>query len=220
MDTSTGGPSPVYPEIPREALREGLMNAFAHRDWQTLDAVIIDIYNDAVEITSPGWFIEGQDPESHLSGENNSPLNRNPLISRTLYRSGDIEAYGTGIKRIKDECDEVGMKVEYVKVPNGTKLIFHRNDPFGQSLVIDKVSRNTDGDTLSDTINGTIKMNERARKAFDVIKRNPNITSAEISEETGLSLSTVKRALSELQELGLITREGSRKTGRWIVKSG
>lgn len=134
VDTFTAGASPVYPEIPRDALREGLMNAFAHRDWQTIDAVIVDIYNDAVEVLSPGWFIEGQDPESHLSGENKSSITRNPLISRTLYRSGDIEAFGTGIKRIKDLCDEAGIEVEYGHAPSGTNLIFHRNDPFGQSM--------------------------------------------------------------------------------------
>lgn len=136
VDTFTSGPSPVYPEIPRDALREGLMNAFAHRDWQTTEAVVIDIYNDAVEVMSPGWFIKGQDPDSHLSGESKSSVTRNPLIARTLYRSGDIEAYGTGIKRIKDLCDEAGIKVEYARIPNGTNLIFHRNDPFGKDMEV------------------------------------------------------------------------------------
>lgn len=218
VDTSGPGASDVYPEIPTNALHEALMNAYAHRDWEYGGAVMVELFNDAVEIISPGWFIDGQDPEAHLSGQDASSVSRNKLLTQTLYKSGDIESQGTGIRRIKDECDEAGIKVEYVKVPSGTKLIFHRNDAFGQSLVIDKVPRDTNGDTLSDTINGTIKMNERARKAFDAIKRNPNITSAKISEETGLSLSTAKRALNELQVLGLITREGSRKTGRWVVK--
>ncbi len=161
---------------------------------------------------------EGQDPDRHLSGEDNSSISRNPLISKTLYRSGDIEAYGTGIKRIKDECDAAGIKVEYVKVPSGTKLVFHRKDAFGRSPVIeDIVSRDTGDDTLIDTLNGTIKLNERATKTLDVIRGFPEITSSEISEKTGMSLSTVKRALSELQRAGIISREGSRKTGRWVV---
>ena len=136
VDTSTSGPSPVYPEMPRDALREGLMNAFAHRDWQTTEAIVIDIYNDAVEIMSPGWFIEGQDPDSHLTGESKSSLSRNPVITRILYRSGDIEAYGTGIKRIKDLCDEADIEVEYERSLTGTNLIFHRNDPFGRGSAV------------------------------------------------------------------------------------
>ena len=224
VDTSTGGPSPVYPEIPREALREGLMNAFAHRDWQTFDAIVVDIYNDAVEITSPGWFIEGQDPESHLSGESSSSLNRNPLISRTLYRSGDIEAYGTGIKRIKDECDEVGMKVEYVKVLNGTKLVFHRNDPFGQSLVIEDSPTNIPtgvGVNVGVNVGESNDLNLTRREA-EVLARltdDPNATAAQIADLCGVSERSVQRAIRGLREQGIIVREGSDKTGRWIVKS-
>ncbi|WP_255464123.1 MULTISPECIES: Fic family protein [unclassified Adlercreutzia] len=94
------------------------------------------MYSDAVEILSPGWFIKGQDPDKHLSGESKSSITRNPLISKTLYRSGDIEAYGTDIKRIKDLCDDAGIEVEYVRTVDGTNLVFHRNDPFGQNVVV------------------------------------------------------------------------------------
>lgn len=136
VDTSVPGASDVYPEIPLKALHEGLMNAYAHRDWERGGAVMVEIFNDAVEIISPGWFVEGQDPDEHLSGKSVSPKSRNQLIAQTLFKSGDIESQGTGIKRIKDFCDEVGMDVEYVRTPDGTKLIFHRNDAFGQSMVI------------------------------------------------------------------------------------
>ncbi len=221
VDTSTGGPSPVYPEIPREALREGLMNAFAHRDWQTYDAVVVDIYSDAVEITSPGWFIEGQDPDRHLSGEDNSSISRNPLISRTLYRSGDIEAYGTGIKRIKESCDAANIRVEYVQVPSGTKLVFHRNDAFAQVSPGDTVP----DVTVNDTVNVTVKnpqtslrgKDSRNAKILELIARDPGITAEEIAETTAVSVRTVRRALKELQDNGKLLREGSDKAGRWIV---
>ena len=113
------------------------MNAYAHRDWEHGSAVMVEIFNDAVEIISPGWFVEGQDPDEYLSGKSVSPKSRNQLIAQTLFMSGDIESQGTGIKRIKDFCDEAGMSVEYVRTPDGTKLIFHRSDAFGQSLTVD-----------------------------------------------------------------------------------
>lgn len=154
--------------------------------------------------------------------ENNSPLNRNPLISRTLYRSGDIEACGTGIKRIKDECDAAGIKVEYVKVPNGTKLVFHRNDPFGQSLVVgDKVTNTvTDGTqngTVKDTRNPNSNQTNRNEIVLSEIRRKPDITGAELAESLGVSVRTIRRALKDLQDAGLIAREGSDKTGRWML---
>lgn len=124
------GPRKEIPELPTAAVREGLVNAFAHRDWTKSASVQIDIFYDSVEIYSPGWFIEGQDPEAHLNDGDTSSDTRNELIAKTMFRSGDMESYGTGIGRIKALCDEAGVRVEYVKVASGTKLIFHRNDAF------------------------------------------------------------------------------------------
>ena len=124
------GPRDEVPELPPKAVKEALMNAYAHRDWPAGGCVQIDIFADSVEILSPGWFIEGQDPDEHLSGASTSSKTRNSLIAKTLYRSGDIESYGTGIPRIRDLCAEVGVRVEYIRTPDGTKLVFHRNDAF------------------------------------------------------------------------------------------
>ncbi|WP_165248830.1 Fic family protein [Adlercreutzia sp. ZJ141] len=129
-----GKPREDVPEIPRKAVHEALMNAYAHRDWFDGGSVVVDIYYDSVEIISPGWFIDGQDPNDHLSGASVSSKTRNGLITKTLYRSGDIEAYGSGIPRIKELCDEAGIRVEYVRVAEGTKLVFHRNPLFENIL--------------------------------------------------------------------------------------
>ncbi len=115
------------------AIKEALMNAYAHQDWTQDGCIQIDIFYDSVEILSLGWFIAGQDPEEHLQGADTSSRSRNKLIANTLYRSGDIESYGTGIPRMKELCDEMGVKIEYQRTPSGTKLVFHRNDAFVNS---------------------------------------------------------------------------------------
>ena len=80
-----GGPREEIPELPQEAVREVLFNAFAHRDRISRGVVQIDIYNDAVEITNPGWFIDGQNPDEHISGADKSSLSRNMLVVNTLH---------------------------------------------------------------------------------------------------------------------------------------
>ena len=217
VDTSTPGASDVYPEIPIKALHEGLMNAYAHRDWQR-GAVMVEIYNDAVEIISPGWFIEGQDPDEHLAGKSVSSESRNGLIALTLFKSGDIEAQGTGIKRIKDYCDEANIKVEYVHTVDGTKLVFHRNDAFGQSLLIDPGQNTLSPDRVNDRVNDRVKLSERSREILNVINRSPEATANEMADELGISESTVRRALRELQRRNVIYREGSDKTGKWVIR--
>jgi ATP-dependent DNA helicase RecG len=146
-------PREDVPEIPRKAVHEALMNAYAHRDWHSNEAVVVDIYYDTVEITSPGWFIEGQNPEDHLSGKSASSVSRNNLIVKTLFRSGDIEAYGSGIPRIKELCDAAGVQVRYEQVPNGTKLIFVRNDAFeeGEVVQLDRSTPQDESVTPQDT---------------------------------------------------------------------
>ena len=138
------GPREEIPEIPMLAIKEALMNAYAHQDWMQGGCVQIDIYYDAVEILSLGWFIEGQSPDEHLQGSDRSSQSRNRLIVNTLYRSGDIESYGTGIPRMKTLCDEAGVRMEYQKTPSGTNLVFHRNDAFaGEPVAIREKPRET-----------------------------------------------------------------------------
>ena len=64
------------------------------------------------------------------SPESTTPLSRNDLIVTTLHKSRDIEAYGTGIPRIRDTCAEAGVEFGYERVPIGTRFVFHRADPF------------------------------------------------------------------------------------------
>ena len=103
-----GSPSrEEIPEIPREALREAIVNAFCHRDYSDYGtAVQIDIYPDSVEITNPGAFPAGRTPEMYLSGDSVAPMSRNPLMAQTLFRSKTIEAFGSGLRRIRDACAE------------------------------------------------------------------------------------------------------------------
>ena len=145
------GPREEIPELPRDAVHEALMNAFVHRDWTSAACVQVDIFFDSVEIFSPGWFIEGQDPDAHLSGDSTSSATRNKLIASTLYRSKDIESYGTGIPRIKQLCDGVGIDVEYVKVADGTKFVFHRNDAFTGRRLDQMYITQSGGDTIYDS---------------------------------------------------------------------
>lgn len=124
------GPRDKIPKIPREAVREALLNACCHMDWAQRDFVVIDIYYDSVEILSAGWFIDGQDPECHLAGLDRDSTTRNELIARTLSRSKEIESYGSVLSRIKEFCDASVIRVEYQRRRDGTPLVFHRNDTF------------------------------------------------------------------------------------------
>ena len=80
---------------------------------------------------------------------------------------------------------------------------------------------NTQSDTVNNTANAnndTVKgLKKSLQKVYTAILNNPEITHSEIMETLHISESTAKRATRNLKKLGYITRDGSDKTGRWII---
>ena len=113
------------PEIPLEAIREALINSLIHRDFKNPKSNEIAIYKDRIEIFNPGEFPEGYKPEDFIEGKEGS-MPRNPLIAITLYLSKDIEKWGSGFKRITDECKAENVKVEFKIKKSGFTVIFYR----------------------------------------------------------------------------------------------
>ncbi len=211
------GPRKEVPELPAAAIRESLVNAFVHRDWTKSASVQIDIFYDAVEIYSPGWFIEGQDPEAHLYEGDTSSDTRNSLIAKTMFRSGDMEAYGTGIGRIKELCDGAGIRVEYVKVPSGTKLIFHRSDTF-ESL-LDPQMRESAGKCgkVRERYGKTVSEAEMA--ILEYIEEHGSITTSTVMQVTGLKERGSQKTLRRLMDSGIVKRLGASRNTRYILAS-
>jgi Fic family protein len=69
-------------------------------------------------------------------------------------------------------------------------------------------------DTLNDTVNN---LKDSLKRIYLAIQKNPDITHSEIMEIFHISESTAKRATRELKKIGLIKRDGSDKTGKWII---
>jgi len=100
-------------EIPATALREALINAFVHRDYTNRGRDIkVGIYDDIVNIVSPGGFPSGI---THTTlGEGRSEI-RNRTIARVFKELGYIEQWGSGLQRIKNTCLQQGLKEPQVR---------------------------------------------------------------------------------------------------------
>ena len=85
------------PEFSYAAIREGLINAFCHRDYSMLGNVRVLIDDEGMSITNPGGFIEGVNINNLLIVE---PHGRNPALTDALKRIGLAEKTGRGIDRI------------------------------------------------------------------------------------------------------------------------
>lgn len=95
-------------EIPYEALREALINALCHRNYEQYNICIgIAIYDDRIEIESPGKFPPQITPENIKREHGSFP--HNPIMADFLFKTTFLESWGSGAGRIIDACKAQGL---------------------------------------------------------------------------------------------------------------
>lgn len=230
VNFKSGGMERVeIPEIPMEAIREALINSLIHRDFKNPKSNEIAIYKDRIEIFNPGEFPEGYKPEDFIEGKEGS-MPRNPLIANTLYLSKDIEKWGSGFKRITDECKAANVTVEFKIKKSGFTVIFYRknDDELYDLTQNDKnVALNDKNVALNDknvALNVELKLKEQypnLRKAYiDIIKiitENKDITQNEIADKLNKDRNSIYRNTKKLRDMGILERLGSKKKGYWKI---
>ena len=92
-------------ELPESALREAVVNAIAHREYRSTANAQLYIFQDRVEIVTPGGLPAGMKEED--LGTRSVP--RNPLLFSMLYRMRLVEQIGSGIRRIHEACRDYGV---------------------------------------------------------------------------------------------------------------
>jgi ATP-dependent DNA helicase RecG len=182
------------PEIPVRAIREALVNSFCHRDYYAPESNKIAIFKDRVEIWNPGTFPEGLTPEDFITGDEQSVL-RNPLIAEILYKSKEIERWGSGLKRIYEECMANNVKVEFKDLKMGFSVVFYRFEG-----TTPKTTPKTGDEILL------------------LIRQNPGITKEEIAVHLNITLDGVKYYIRKLTKEGIISWKGPSKRGHWEIK--
>ncbi len=114
-------------EIPFLALREALINAIIHRDYLRSSDIKVAIYDDIVEITSPGGFPNGLTLDEVMSGRSEI---RNRVLASLFRELRYVETWGSGIAKIENLCKEKNIKFEINESGNFVSIIFHRSKTF------------------------------------------------------------------------------------------
>ena len=213
-----------YPEIPLDAVREAVINAFGHRSIESRQAVEVAVYKSYIDIYSPGSFPENIEPEQFIK-EELKPIRRNPLIARTLYYSKDMESFATGLKRIYDVCTENGVLVEFKKEPYGFTVRFHRHcgkgwDTYKKtdiSTVIENRAENRAENNINISGKSPKSVEKRVEIVLQYIRDNPSASMNQIAEKFSLSRRQIQTAIDKLKAKGIITRSGSDTSGTWII---
>lgn len=185
------------PEIPIKAIREIVINSFAHAKYKAETEHEINIFSGRVTIYNPGSFPDNLTPLDFVNS-NRSSIKRNKIILDVLFRSKDVEKSGSGFKRVYELCDKERIKCEFCTDVYG----------FGFSFV-----RNNSNKYIDDKL-----LSKHEKIILDAIGENIRITRLELSQMIDRSERTVQRITNSLVEKGFIERIGNNRFGYWAVK--
>ena len=199
------------PEIPIDAIREALLNSFCHKDYSSGESNEVAIYKNRIEIYNPGTFPEGLEPQDYIERVER-PIRRNPKIARILYYSKDIESFGTGLRRIAEACEKVGVRYEFQKKKTGFVVCFYRMADDEKSKNLDKVWISTDKVRIS-TDNLTIS----ERKVVEYLAQNEQVTNRQIQELLGVKDSRALKVVKELVAKKIVVKRGKQRGSYYIL---
>ena len=116
-----GADRKMVEKIPEAAYREAIANALIHRVWDINSHVRVSMFDDRIEVVSPGGLPAGITAEEYLSGKLSVLRNRN--LANVFYRLGFVEIFGTGITRIKQLYAENLTKPDFEVSENTIKIV-------------------------------------------------------------------------------------------------
>ena len=194
------------PEFDWSAFREGLVNAFCHRDYTMLGNVRVLIDDEGMIISNPGGFIDGVNLKNLLTVK---PHGRNPALADAMKRIGLAEKTGRGIDRIFEGSIIFGRPwPDYSESTSRTVKLFIQRakaDLAFAKLIADEQERQ--GKPLS----------IYTLMILSVLKYERRSTVYRIVELTNLSENKVRSAIESMLELGLIEAAGKGKERTFIL---
>lgn len=186
-------------ELPINTIREIISNAVCHRSYLTPGKIQVALFDDRLEVTSPGMLDNEITIEKMKTGLSKI---RNRGIAAAFAYLNVIEAWGSGIPKMFREAKEYGLR---------EPELIDMNSDFRVNLYRKTAVVNQNG-VIRPTTNDTNDTN-----ALMLIRENPAITQQELRERMQVSLTTVKRLMAALQKEGRIKRKGSSRKGTWLV---
>lgn len=195
-------------ELPPDAIREMIVNAHCHRNFLDTSCVQVALYDDRLEITSPGGLCNGLTLEEALSGRSRQ---RNRAIAEVFNQMGLIEAWGNGLKNIRESAKNYGLRdPEFIEMPETFRVNLFRPTDTEDGRYIGETSekhRNNDGD----------KLNASQKRILSLLSENAQLSAQKIAEKIGISSRNVESNIKKLKEQGILVRHGSPKDGYWEI---
>ncbi len=119
---------------------------------------------------------------------------RNPLLANILYLSKDIEKWGSGLRRIFEECETNDVDIEFKTLKTGFCTVFYRRTE------------------------KRVELGENEEKILVLLSKDATMSITSLAEKIGISTTAVENNIDKLKDKGLLERKGPAKGGHWVVK--
>lgn len=196
-------------DYPVEAVREALLNAVVHRDYSFSGPILISIFDDRMEFVSIGGLVKGISLDDIMLGV--STL-RNQCLANVFFRLRLIEAYGTGILKMKECYTDSILKPSIEATSNAFRVILP-NLNFEKET--SNSSRKTGDKPRSLAADG--KKDERIRMVVALCQKNGFVIRKDIESALHMSQSAAILLLREMSENGLLVKKGTAKNVRYYL---
>jgi ATP-dependent DNA helicase RecG len=143
--------------------------------------------------------------------------------SFVLFKSKEIEKWGSSLKRIYEECLEQGVKIEFEILKTGFVAVFYREEKEGEAwksqekiraATSEKISTENEKTSMKTSTKTSMKT---SNQITNLVYENPSISISELARLTGLSRQGVAWNIGKLKEKGILKRVGPAKGGHWQV---
>ena len=177
--------------IPEKAFREVIANALIHRTWDVNSNIRISMYEDKIEVSSPGGLPSGISEKEYLNGQI-SQL-RNPILANIFFRLKYIEMFGTGIRRINESYKNFAVKPNFEIFENSIKI----------TLPITKTE---------------LFLTTDEKIIMDILEKGNILSSSEILEKVEFKKDKLNRILKNLIQKNYIDVIGNGRGTKYLKK--
>jgi len=177
--------------IPEKAFRETIANALIHRTWDVNSNIRISMYEDKIEVSSPGGLPSGISEKEYLNGQI-SQL-RNPILANIFFRLKYIEMFGTGIRRINESYKNYAVKPAFEIFENSIKITL--------PIITTKLFLTTD-----------------EKIVMDILEKGAILSSSEILKMTEFKKDKLNRLLKKLIQKNYIDVIGNGRGTKYLKK--
>ena len=218
-------------EFPPDSIRELIINAVMNCSFLQPSHIQVALYDDRLEITTPGGLMPGVTIERMKEGYSQI---RNKALAHAFSYMNLIEGWGTGIPRLMHEMKEYGLpEPEFIDMEIAFRINLYRGhlgalNHIGEAKEADVTNSATDAtnsatDATKPETNlatNATDLNEDEYAILTAIRKKPDLTQKQMHDETKIPLGTIKRMLPRLQAKGKLERVGNRRQGHWKVLDG